>query len=56
MPIGEFIKELRKAKDLSQEELARKAGILTSSLSKIEQGIVKDPSWSTMTAPTGGFG
>jgi transcriptional regulator with XRE-family HTH domain len=38
MNIGKAIKELRKSKDLSQEELANKAGMAQASLSKIENG------------------
>ena len=42
--IGDNIKRLRKKKELSQDNLARKAGIPYATLIKIESNIVKKPS------------
>jgi transcriptional regulator with XRE-family HTH domain len=46
MDIGKSIRELRKLKKLSQEDLAQKAGITQAALSHIERG--KRPGESTM--------
>lgn len=42
--LGEKIQRLRKEKDLSQDELARKADIPYTTLTKIEIGVIKKPS------------
>ncbi|MDP2924204.1 MAG: helix-turn-helix transcriptional regulator [Candidatus Omnitrophota bacterium] len=42
--IGDNIKKLRKKRDLSQDNLARKAGIPYTTLIKIESNVVKKPS------------
>lgn len=42
--LGQKIQKLRKAKDLSQDELARKADIPYTTLTKIEIGVIKKPS------------
>jgi transcriptional regulator with XRE-family HTH domain len=50
---GKKLKELREAKGLSQEGLARAAGISVSSVSKLEQQkgeSGQDPAWSTIQA------
>lgn len=49
MLFGDRLKELREAKGMSQEGLARAAGISTSAVSKLEQKIV-DPNWTTVQA------
>ena len=43
------IKKLRKKHHLSQEELAKKAGITYSTLIKIESGLNKNPTLETLT-------
>ena len=43
------IKKLRKQHHLSQEELAKKAGITYSTLIKIESGKNKNPTLETLT-------
>ena len=51
--LGKRLKELREAKGLSQEGLARAAGISVSSVSKLEQQkgeSGQDPTWSTIQA------
>jgi transcriptional regulator with XRE-family HTH domain len=47
---GRRLKELREAKGLSQEGLARLANISVSSVSKLEQSGEQDPAWSTVQA------
>jgi len=43
------IKELRKKQQLSQEQLAQKAGITYSTLIKIESGSNQNPTLETLT-------
>jgi transcriptional regulator with XRE-family HTH domain len=47
--LAENIKKLRKKKGLSQEKLARLADISNNTLIKIEQGIAKEPTITTVT-------
>jgi transcriptional regulator with XRE-family HTH domain len=47
MPFSERLKALREAAGMTQEGLARKAGLSTSTISKLEQRGV-DPAWSTV--------
>lgn len=42
--LGKKIKELRLKKNLSQDELARKADVPYTTLTKIEIGVIKKPS------------
>jgi len=42
--LGKKIKELRLKKKLSQDELARKADVPYTTLTKIEVGVIKKPS------------
>lgn len=42
--IGDNIRKLRNKKSLSQDNLARKAGIPYTTLTKIESNVVKSPS------------
>ena len=42
--LGEKIQRLRKEKGISQDELARKADIPYTTLTKIEIGVIKKPS------------
>jgi transcriptional regulator with XRE-family HTH domain len=46
--LGENIKQLRKKYKLSQEELAKKAGITYSTLIKIESGANDNPTIKTI--------
>lgn len=46
--LAQNIKKLRKQKKLSQEELAKKAGITYSTLIKIESGANKNPTLDTL--------
>jgi len=47
--LSKNIKKLRKQHNLSQEELAKKAGITYSTLIKIESGLNKNPTLETIT-------
>jgi len=49
------IKKFRKQHHLSQEELARKAGITYSTLIKIESGLNKNPTLETLTKMANAF-
>ena len=49
------IKKLRKQHNLSQEQLAQKAGITYSTLIKIESGNNKNPTLDTLTKLAGVF-
>jgi len=49
------IKKLRKEHRLSQEELAKKAGITYSTLIKIESGLNKNPTLETLTKIANAF-
>ncbi|OPZ94626.1 MAG: HTH-type transcriptional regulator SinR [Firmicutes bacterium ADurb.Bin419] len=46
--IGEIIQELRKKKDMTQEELAQKSGVSYTTLIKIERGSVQNPTVKTI--------
>jgi transcriptional regulator with XRE-family HTH domain len=50
MPIGDQLKELRKAAGLSQMELARASGLSLSVITQLEQGRATDPKLSTLKA------
>jgi transcriptional regulator with XRE-family HTH domain len=49
MTFGGRLKELREAAGLSQDGLARQAGLSTSTVAKIERLDI-DPSWTTVQA------
>lgn len=44
------IRELRKQKKLTQEQLAIKAGVSYTTLTKVENGAIKNPSFETVVA------
>lgn len=46
--IGRRIKELRNVKGWSQEDLARNANVPVTTVSKIETGVIKNPSIEKM--------
>jgi transcriptional regulator with XRE-family HTH domain len=48
MNVGEQIQKIRKAKDLTQDELAKLAEIPYTTLAKIESGMVKNPTIKTL--------
>ena len=54
--IGENIKRARAKLGLTQDDLARKADIKYTALTKIESGVVKNPSVQTMAKIAEGLG
>ena len=46
--LAQNIKKLRKQHNLSQEELAKKAGVTYSTLIKLESGVNKNPTIRTI--------
>jgi transcriptional regulator with XRE-family HTH domain len=50
MPLKDQLKRLRTAADLTQQDLAMKAGLSISSVVQIERGIIPDPRGSTLKA------
>jgi transcriptional regulator with XRE-family HTH domain len=56
MNIGRRIKELRKAAGLSQEELARRAGMSLKGMGDIERGDIEDPHYSSLKKIADGLG
>lgn len=46
--IGDKVKRFRKKKKLTQESLAKKAGVTYTSLTKLESNVVKKPSVQTL--------
>jgi len=54
--LAQNIKKLRKQLKLSQEELAKKAGITYSTLIKIEAGVNKNPTLDTLKNLSGALG
>ena len=46
--LAENIKKFRKQREISQEELARKAGVTYSTLIKLESGSNKNPTVKTL--------
>lgn len=53
--LAKAIRELRDKRGLSQEDLAHKAGITTSTLSTIERGR-SNPTWGTVKGIAQGLG
>jgi transcriptional regulator with XRE-family HTH domain len=54
--LAKNIKKLRKLHELSQEELAKKAGITYSTLIKLESGANKNPTIETVQKLANAFG
>jgi len=54
--IGENIKKVRTKLGLTQDDLAKKADIKYTTLTKIESGVVKKPSVQTMAKIAKGLG
>jgi transcriptional regulator with XRE-family HTH domain len=54
--LADNIKKFRKQLNLSQEELARKAGITYSTLIKLESGVNKNPTVKTLQQLAGALG
>ncbi len=54
--IGDKIKVLRNKKDLTQEQLAKKADLPYATLTKIESNVITKPSIQTVTKIAKGLG
>lgn len=54
--IGDKIQALRKKKELTQEELAKKANLPYQTLTKIESNVITKPSIQTVTKIAKGLG
>lgn len=50
MPLGDRLRELRREKGLTQQQLAEKARVTLSIITKLERGANSDPRWSTVQA------
>ncbi|HEX9679749.1 MAG TPA: helix-turn-helix transcriptional regulator, partial [Candidatus Saccharimonadales bacterium] len=50
LQLGLAIKSAREAAKLTQDDLSDRAGLAYSTLAKIEQGAIKNPSFSTILA------
>jgi len=48
--LGKRIKEIRKQKGFTQEQLAIKAGVAYTTLTKVENEAIKNPSFETVVA------
>ena len=53
--LGKKIKALRKEKGLTQEELAIKSSIAYTTLTKVENDVIKNPSFETVAAIASGL-
>ena len=51
--IGPVVKSLRQERHLSQEALARAAGVSSGYLSKLERGLYKEPSYDVLSRIAG---
>ncbi|MBV9455596.1 MAG: helix-turn-helix transcriptional regulator [Rubrobacter sp.] len=49
MDIGERIREARKTRGLTQEEVARRAGMSLKGMAYIERGHIEDPHFSSLS-------
>lgn len=56
LTIGEKVKKWRKIKEMTQDELSKKADIPYPTLIKIESGAVNNPSIETMMKIANGMG
>ncbi len=56
MSIGDRIRTARKAAGLSQEELARRAGMSLKGMGDIERGLIPDPHYSSLSKIANGLG
>src|SRR5687767_14327058 len=50
VPLGDSIRELREARDISQRELARRSGVKQPIISRIEAGDTLNPRYETLRA------
>ncbi len=55
MDIGKRVRDAREARGMTQEELARRAGVPLNRVGRIETGTVTDPHYSTLSRIAGGL-
>jgi transcriptional regulator with XRE-family HTH domain len=55
MDIGKRVRDAREARGITQEELARRAGVPLNRVGRIETGAVTDPHYSTLSRIAGGL-
>jgi transcriptional regulator with XRE-family HTH domain len=48
LTIGERVRERRKALHLSQEDIARRAGVSLNQINRLERGEIESPRFTTM--------
>lgn len=48
MSIGDKVRATRKAAGISQEEVARRAGVSLNVINRLERGVILDPHYSTL--------
>jgi transcriptional regulator with XRE-family HTH domain len=46
--IGDKVRATRKAAGISQEEVARRAGVSLNVINRLERGVITDPHYSTL--------
>lgn len=49
MDLGTRVRDVRKSRKLSQEALAREAGVSLNQVNKLERGVITDPHYSTLS-------
>ncbi len=54
--MGRVIRRIRTERGVTQEELARRAGVPLNRVGRIETGAVTDPRYSTLCCIAGGLG
>jgi transcriptional regulator with XRE-family HTH domain len=54
--LGERVRARRKALHLSQEEIARRAGVSLNLVNRVERGEIMDPHYSTLRSLAKGLG
>jgi transcriptional regulator with XRE-family HTH domain len=54
--LGERIRDLRKTQEMSQEEVAQRAGVSLNLVNRLERGVITDPHYSTLVGLAKAFG
>jgi transcriptional regulator with XRE-family HTH domain len=54
--IGERIRDLRKTQEMSQEEVAQRAGVSLNLVNRLERGVITDPHYLTLVGLAKAFG
>ena len=56
MSIGDKVRATRKAAGISQEEVARRAGVSLNVINRLERGVILDPHYSTLRGISSALG